>query len=161
MALHVVPLGGPTVSVKLKDNAIAVPALASQVRPALVVPERETRELLAAANRSDVGLGGPFSAGPAGVQVWDGPFNGPSGSHGTAKHLGSVDWSYDTPAKHYVTIYRVMITQAGIEAGETTYSVLTKVLGLAGLDADGSRITLPVPPARDPFRRMAAMSEVG
>jgi hypothetical protein len=161
MALHVVPLGGPTVSVKLKDNAIAVPALASQVRPALVVPERETRELLAAANRNDVSIGGPFSAGPAGVQVWDGPFNGPSGSHGTAKHLGSVDWSYDTPAKHYVTIYRVMITQAGIEAGETTYSVLTKVLGLAGLDADGSRITLPVPPARDPFRRMAAMAEVG
>lgn len=160
MALHVVPLGGPTVSVKLKENAIAVPALASQVRPALVVPERETRELLAAANRHDVGLGGPYSAGPAGVQVWDGPFNGPSGSHGTAKHLGSVDWSYDTPAKHYVTIYRVMITQAGIDAGETTFSVLTRVLGLAGLDADGTRITLPVPPARDPFRRMAAMSEV-
>jgi hypothetical protein len=35
------------------------------------------------------------------------------------------------------------------------------VLGLAGLDADGTRITLPVPPARDPFRRMAAMAEVG
>jgi hypothetical protein len=153
VALHVVPLGGPTVQVKLKDNAIAVPALASHVRPALVVPERETRELLAAANRNDVSIGGPYSAGPAGVQVWDGPFNGPSGTHGSAKHLGSVDWSYDTPAKHYVTIYRVMITQAGVEAGETTYSILTRVLGLAGLDADGTRITLPVPPARDPFRR--------
>ena len=42
MTLHVVALGGPTVQVKLKDNAIAVPALASQVRPALVVAERET-----------------------------------------------------------------------------------------------------------------------
>ena len=91
MALHVVPLGGPTVSVRLKDNAIAVPALASHVRPALVVPERETRELLAAANRNDVGIGGPFSAGPAGVQVWDGPFNGPSGSHGTAST--SAQWT--------------------------------------------------------------------
>ena len=47
--------------------------------------------------------------------MWDGPFNGPNGTHGTAVHLGSVDWSYDTPAKHYVTIYRVMITQAGVE----------------------------------------------
>ena len=158
MALHVVPLGGPTVQVKLKDNAIAVPALASQVRPALVIAERETRELLAAANRSDVGLGGPYSAGPAGVQVWDGPFNGASGTHGTAKHLGSVDWSYDTPAKHYVTIYRVMVTQSGIDAGETTYSILTRVLGLSGLDADGTRISLPMPPARDPFRR-TIMSE--
>ena len=158
MALHVVPLGGPTVQIKLKDNAIAVPALASQVRPALVIAERETRELLAAANRSDVGLGGPYSAGPAGVQVWDGPFNGASGTHGTAKHLGSVDWSYDTPAKHYVTIYRVMVTQSGIDAGETTYSILTRVLGLSGLDADGTRISLPMPPARDPFRR-TMMSE--
>ena len=153
MALHVVPLGGPTVQIKLKDNAIAVPALASQVRPALVIAERETRELLAAANRSDVGIGGPYAAGPAGVQVWDGPFNGTSGTHGTAKHLGSVDWSYDTPAKHYVTIYRVMVTQSGIDAGETTYSILTRVLGLSGLDADGTRISLPMPPARDPFRR--------
>ena len=157
MALHVVPLGGPTVSVKLKDNAIAVPALASQVRPALVVPERETRELLAAANRNDVGIGGPFSAGPAGVQVWDGPFNGPSGSHGTAKHLGSVDWSYDTPTRHYSTIYRVMVTQAGVDAGESPLTVLTAVLALAGLSVDGSRITMPAPPARDPFRRLAAV----
>jgi hypothetical protein len=159
MALHVVALGGPTVQVKLKDNAIAVPALASQVRPALVVAERETRELLAAASRNDVGMGGPFSAGPAGVQVWDGPFNGPSGTHGSAKHLGSVDWSYDTPTKHYVTIYRVMITQAGVDSGETTYSVLSQVLNLAGLDADGTRVSLPMPPARDPFRRQLAMSE--
>ena len=157
MPLHVVPLGGPaSAGLKLREGAVAVPALASHVRPSLVLAERESRELLAAAALHDVGIEGRFSAGPAGIQVWDGPFNGPSGTHGSAVHLGSVDWSYDTPAKHYVTIYRVMITQAGIEAGETTYSVLTKVLGLAGLDADGSRITLPTPPARDPFRRLAA-----
>ena len=157
MTLHVVPLGGPSVvGLRLKDGVIAVPALASHVRPALVLAERETRELLASAGRHDVGTGGPYSAGPAGIQVWDGPFNGPSGTHGTAKHLGSVDWSYDTPAKHYVTIYRVMVTQAGIDAGETTLSILQRVLGLGGLDADGNRITLPVPPARDPFRRMFA-----
>ena len=71
-------------------------------------------------------------------------------------HLGSVDWSYDTPAKHYVTIYRAMVTQAGVDAGETTFSILAGVLALGGLPADGSRITLPTPPARDPFRRLAA-----
>lgn len=157
MPLHVVPLGGPTVhGLKLKENAVAVPALASHVRPALVLAERETRELLASASRNDVGMGGPYSAGPAGIQVWDGPFNGPSGTHGTARHLGSVDWSYDTPAKHYVTIYRVMVTQAGVDAGESTFSILQRVLGLGGLDVDGNRITLPTPPARDPFRRMFA-----
>ncbi len=157
MPLHVVPLGGPSVNgLKLKDGAIAVPALASHVRPSLVLAERESRELLAVAARQDVGLGGSFSAGPAGIQVWDGPFNGPSGTHGTAVHLGSVDWSYDTPAKHYVTIYRVMVTQAGVEAGVTTLSIMTRVLALGGLPADGNRITLPAPPPRDPFRRLAA-----
>ena len=69
-----------------------------------------------------------------------------------ARHLGSVDWSYDTPAKHYVTIYRVMVTQAGVETGETTLSILSGVLALGGLPVDGARITLPAPPPRDPFR---------
>ena len=155
--LHVVPLGGPaSAGLKLKEGAIAVPALASHVRPSLVLAERESRELLAAAALHDVGMEGRYSAGPAGIQVWDGPFNGPSGTHGSAVHLGSVDWSYDTPAKHYVTIYRAMVTQAGVDAGETTFSILAGVLALGGLPADGSRITLPTPPARDPFRRLAA-----
>jgi hypothetical protein len=117
-----------------------------------VVAERASRELLEAAARHDVGIGGRFSAGPAGIQLWDGPWNGPNGSHGSARHLGSVDWSYDTPAKHYVTIYRVMVTQAGVETGETTLSILSGVLALGGLPVDGARITLPAPPPRDPFR---------
>lgn len=159
MTLHVVPLGGPsTQGLKLKDGVVAVPALASHVRPALVLAERETRELLAAAGQHDVGTGGRFAAGPAGIQLWDGPFDGPNGTHGSATHLGSVDWSYDTPSKHYATIYRVMVTQAGVEAGESTYSVLSSVLDLSGLSADANRITLPAPPARDPFRKLAAVS---
>ncbi len=157
MTLHVLPLGTPSVQgLRLKDGVVAVPALASHVRPALVLAERETRELLAAANRNDVGAEGRFSAGPAGIQLWDGPFNGPSGTHGTALHLGSVDWSYDTPTKHYVTIYRVMVTQEGIDAGLSTYTVLATVLALSGLSADGTRVSMPAPPARDPFRRLAA-----
>jgi hypothetical protein len=155
--LHVVPLGGPSsAGLKLKEGAVAVPALASHVRPSLVLAERESRELLAVATREDVGVGGRFSAGPAGIQVWDGPFNGPNGTHGTAVHLGSVDWAYDTPARHYATIYRVMVTQAGVDAGESTLSIMTRVLELGGVPADGNRITLPAPPARDPFRRLAA-----
>jgi hypothetical protein len=153
VALQPVPLGGPTPQLKLKAYTVAVPALASHVRPALVLAERESRELLAMAATQDVGNGGCYAAGPAGIQVWDGPFNGPSGTHGEAKHLGSVDWSYDTPVKHYVTIYRAMVTQAGIDACETTLTILTRVLGLGGLPVDGARISMPQPPARDPFRR--------
>jgi hypothetical protein len=147
--------GQPMPSVALRPGAIAVPALASQVRPALVLPERETRELIAAARTYDVGQGGNFAAGPAGVQVWSGSFDGPGGTRGHALHLGSVDWSYNTPVKHYATIYRAMVTADGVAYGETTASILARVLALTGLSLDGTRLTLAAPPARDPFRRVS------
>jgi hypothetical protein len=140
-------------NVRLKANAVARPALASNVRPALVLAERESRQLIAAAKEHDVSQGGIFCSGPTGIQVWSMAWNGPETSPGDAIHLGSVDWTYDTPVKHYVTIYRAMVTELGVAAGETTLSILTKVLGLTGIPIDGARISMPAPPARDPFRR--------
>lgn len=127
-------------------------AVQSQLRPALVLPEREARRLLAAATRHDVASGGVFSAGPAGVQVWSGAWDGPGGSHGSAEHLGSVDWSYDTPARYYITVYRVLVTSAGAAAGQNTGSILSRIMALGGLTADGSTLSMAVPPVRDPFR---------
>jgi hypothetical protein len=143
----------PAAGLTLRPGAVAVPALSSHVRPALVLPERETRELIAAARADDVGQGGSFAAGPAGVQVWSGAFDGPGGTRGTAMHLGSVDWSYNTPVKHYATIYRAMVTADGVACGETTASILARVLALTGLSMDGTRLSLAAPPTRDPFRR--------
>jgi len=140
-------------SVRLRPNAIARPALSSQVRPAMVLQERDARALLESAERLDVSRGGFLAAGPAGIQVWSGPFDGPGGSHGSAVHLGSVDWSYDTPVRHYATIYRAMVTASGVAAGETTASILGRVMALASLAVEGSRVQMPLPPARDPFRR--------
>ncbi|HVE63757.1 MAG TPA: hypothetical protein VNB94_08160 [Mycobacteriales bacterium] len=128
-------------------------ALASRVRPSLVLDERVARELLREAERLDVSSGGRFSGGPAGVQVWSGPWDAAGGTkHGTSVHLGSVDWTYDTPAKNYATIYRSMVTQAGLDRGETTESVLRAVLALAELSVEGPRIEQPLPPKRDPFK---------
>jgi hypothetical protein len=127
-------------------------AVQSQIRPALVLPEREARHLLAAATREDVSRGGVFSAGPAGIQLWSGEWDGPGGSHGSAVHLGSVDWSYDTPARHYITVYRVLVTATGAEAGLTTESVLSRIMALGGLTSEGSTLAMAVPPPRDPFR---------
>jgi hypothetical protein len=127
-------------------------AVQSQIRPALVLPEREARHLLTAASREDVSRGGVFSAGPAGIQLWSGEWDGPGGSHGTARHLGSVDWSYDTPARHYITVYRVLVTAAGAQVGLTTESVLGRVMALGGLSSEGSTLAMAVPPPRDPFR---------
>lgn len=143
----------PALGLQLKPEAVAVPALTSQVRPALVLPELQARALLDAAARLDISAGGCFSAGLAGIQVWSGPFDGPGGSRGSAIHLGSIDWTYDTPARHWAMIYRAMVTQDGIECGESTTSVLARVLALTGLSIEGDRVQLATPPVRDPFRR--------
>ena len=130
----------------------STPSIATQVRPAIVLPDREARALLAAAARDDISSGGCFSAGPAGIQVWSGPWNGLLGRHGDARHLGSVDWSYDTPTRHYITVYRVLVTGEGHAAGETPQSLLDRVLALAGVQAPSDALTMPLPPQRDPFR---------
>jgi hypothetical protein len=136
-------------------------AVQSQIRPALVLPEREARHLLAAATREDVSRGGVFSAGPAGIQLWSGQWDGPGGSHGSAVHLGSVDWSYDTPARHYITVYRVLVTAAGAELGLNTESVLARVMALGGLTSEGATLSMAVPPPRDPFRSTELKARAG
>ena len=154
MSVTALPLiGRPATAVRLVDTAVAVPALLSQIQPALVLPEDDARRLIEAADRQGVRAGGCFLAGPLGIQVWTGPFDGPDGTHGSAVHLGTVDWSYDTPVKHYATIYRAMVTASGVAASETTASILARVLTLGGISGSDERVTLPVPPPRDPFRR--------
>lgn len=130
----------------------AAAAVASQVRPSIVLPDREARALLVGAEHQDVSKGGCFSAGPAGVQVWSGPWTGLLGSKGDATHLGSVDWSYDSPTRHYITIYRVLVTAKGTTAGQTAEGLLARVLALAGVVAPANAVSLAVPPPRDPFR---------
>jgi len=134
-------------------------AVARQVRPAVVLPDREARALLAAAEREDVAHGGCFSAGPAGVQVWSGPWNGRLGSRGSSEHLGSVDWSYDTPSRHWITIYRVLVTAKGEAAGATPEAVLQRVLALADVRTPVDGLRLLDPPARDPFWNDPARQE--
>jgi len=84
------PTGAPAVKV-------------NRVRPALVFPQEEAGRLLKAAKAQDVRAGGVFSAGPAGVQVWSEPWDDEGGSMGTSVHLGSVDWTYNTPTQFYIT----------------------------------------------------------
>ena len=130
-------------------------AVAEQVRPALVLREQQSRALLTAAAREDVTRGGCLSAGPSGVQVWSRPFDGPEGTPGRSELLGSVDWTYDTPVRHHVTVYRVVVTVAGRALGMTAAELLRRLLLVGGIDGGvhgTAPAALPVPPPRDPFR---------
>ena len=125
---------------------------ANRVRPALVFPQEEAGRLLKAAKAHDVRAGGVFSAGPAGVQVWSEPWNGEDGTTGTSVHLGSVDWTYNTPTQFYITIYRCMATQEGHTRGLEAADILKQVLDLVGLPIEGVRANLQDAPVVDPFR---------
>jgi hypothetical protein len=146
------PLGFEGSGLRLVAEAVVVPALASQLYPALVLPEREARDLLAAVAQADARRGGRFTSGPAGTQVWSGPFDGTDGGHGNAVQIGTVDWSQDTPARHYLTLLRSAVTAAGVAVGESPASVLHHVLALTGTSVEPERLRTPSAPARDPFR---------
>jgi hypothetical protein len=138
----------------MPDRTAAPVSHTVRIRPALIFTEEQATKLLRAAERSDVAQGGVFSAAPAGVQVWSEPWNGEAGALGTSVHLGSVDWTYNSPARYYITIYRVMVTEQARERGLEAADVLKQVLDLVGLPIDGVRANLQPPPEADPWRTM-------
>ena len=156
MTLHPVPLGGPSLTgIKLKAYAVAVPALSSHIRPALVLAERESRTHAGRRARPGREPRRPVQS-PSPRASRSGTVRGrtrtiPAPRSTWVRSTGR----YDTPVRHYVTIYRAMVTQAGLEAGESTLTVLQSVMALTGIDVDDNRITIPSAPARDPFRRTA------
>ena len=135
----------------IPEGVAGIPPIASEVAYQDIVSRVDQIQAevqagnFAAAKAEDVSLGGCYSPGPAGVQVWDGPWNGEGGRVGTAAHLGSVDWSWDSPAEGFVTIYRVLLTVNGSRAGLTTHSLLDLVLNLTGLRPLKAVMPLPRP----------------
>jgi hypothetical protein len=117
-----------------------------------VFPEDQANQLLREAEEQDVTAGGTFSAGPAGVQVWSEPWNGEGGTRGSSVHLGSVDWTYNTPTRFCITVYRCMVTQEGRNRGLEAADVLKQILDLVGPPIDGVRANLHEPLVTDPFR---------
>ncbi len=51
-------------ALEIVPDAVVVPALASHVRPGLVLAEHEARAILAGAQQRDVGNGGCLAVGP-------------------------------------------------------------------------------------------------
>jgi len=141
----------------LVAGAVAVPALSSYLSPGLVLPEQETRDVMAAAGPRAVEAGGVLAATASGVQVWSNHEPQPDGTPGPQVHLGSVDWNFDTPGHGYATIFRVIVTAEGAAAGATTASVLHPVLSAAKVSIDASRLGPARPPIRDPFRANRAI----
>ena len=50
-------------------------------------------------------------------QRYDAPWDGVGGTRGEAQLLGSIAVMYDSPHRHEITIYKVTVTERGLDQG--------------------------------------------
>jgi hypothetical protein len=123
------------------------------IRPAAILDERAASRVLDELKRLDVSNGGVWNATSSLWQRYDLEWDGPGGTRGRARLLGSVAVMYDAPNRHQITIYKVTITPYGLESGWAVETLTDDALTWAGLTLDTCpRAELGDPPVRDPFR---------
>jgi hypothetical protein len=123
------------------------------IRPAAVLDERAAMRVLGELKRLDVAEGGVWNATSSLWQRYDMPWDGPGGTRGVARLLGSIAVMYDAPNRHQITIYKVTVTPYGLDSGWAVESLTDDALTWAGLSlVTCPRAELTDPPRRDPFK---------
>ena len=123
------------------------------IRPAAVLDERAALRVLSELKRLDVGTGGVWNATSSLWQRYDMPWDGPGGTRGNARLIGSIAVMYDSPNRHQITIYKVTVTPFGLDSGWAVETLTDDALTWVGLSlATCPRAELTDPPVRDPFR---------
>jgi hypothetical protein len=126
------------------------------IRPAAVLTDEVAHQLLLALEQQDVARGGVWNVSVGVWQRYDGPWNGPGGTMGDAQLVGTIATVYAAPTKFEITIYRVTVTNVGIEQGWTVESLCDDALRPVGLTlASCPRAEMLNAPAPDPFRLTA------
>lgn len=121
------------------------------IRPAAVLPETATREVLMQLALNDVRVGGLWQADPSVWRRYDRPWDGEDGGPGSAVLLGTMQVAYGLPTRYEITVFRVTVSQLGDRAGWTVESLCDEALGYGGLTlATCPRASLAAPPR--PFR---------
>jgi hypothetical protein len=127
------------------------------IRPSAVLPAAAAAQVVRALEQRDVSRGGVWNATVTLWQRFDRAWNGPAGLRGTAKLLGSIAVMYDSPTRNQITIYKVTVTEDGIEAGYTVEKMCDEALSYCGYTlASCPRADLVAPPPPDPFKRGVA-----
>jgi len=125
------------------------------IRPSAIVPEDAAAKIVAALSADDVSRGGVWNASVSVWQLYDRPWVGVAGMRGDSQLIGSIAVVYDSPARHQITIYKVNLTDYGLDLGWTVEKLCDEALGAAGLTlASCPRAQLAPPPPPDPFRRV-------
>lgn len=121
------------------------------IRPAAILPEKATREVLMQLALRDVRVGGLWQADPAVWRRFDRPWDGVDGGPGSAGLLGTIQVAYGVPTRYEITIYRATVSALGDTLGCTVTSICDEALNYGGLSlASCPRASLSAPPK--PFR---------
>jgi hypothetical protein len=121
------------------------------IRPAAILPENATREVLMQLALNDVRVGGLWQADPAVWRRFDRPWDGEDGGPGSAGLLGTIQVAYGVPTRYEITIFRVTVSQLGDESGWSVSSLCDEAIGYGGLTLETCpRAELAAPPR--PFR---------
>jgi hypothetical protein len=122
------------------------------IRPSAVLADRDARRVLEELEARDVSKGGVWSATSGLWQRYDKAWDGPAGLRGSAQLLGTIGAVYGTPSKYDITIYRVTVTDAGMELGWSVEALCDDALQYADLTLASCPRTTLTSPAPDPFR---------
>ena len=126
------------------------------IRPAAILHETHAREVLRELEGQDVGAGGVWNASIGLWQRYDHPWDGPGGTMGTSRLVGTIATVYGSPTKFEITIYRATVSVYGLQSGWTVESLCDDALRAAGLSlASCPRADLLAAPAADPFQPTA------
>src|SRR5580698_4133631 len=117
------------------------------LRPAAVLGRDEAQRIVAGLSLNEVAIGGEWIINPGLWQRFDRPWNGPGGSRGTSKAVGTIGCEHGSPTRYDITLYRVTITEHGLGDGWTVESLCNDALQHAGLTLDScARAKLTAPP---------------
>ena len=123
------------------------------IRPAAVLPEEAAMKILAALRAADVSRGGVWNASSSLWQRYDRPWDVLTGLRGDAELIGTICVTYDMPSRYYITVYRVTVTEVGLDQGWSVAKLCDDAFGFGGLTLDSCpRADLVSPVRVDPFK---------
>jgi len=121
------------------------------IRPAAILPEEAARGVLMELALRDVRVGGHWWSEPSMWKLYDRPWDGPHGTAGSSRLIGTIQVAYGVPTRYEITIFRATITVPGTELSWTVEALCNEALGFGDLSlATCPRADLKPPPR--PFR---------
>lgn len=128
-----------------------MPGTTEVIRPSAVLAAKLAAEILRELEARDVSKGGVWSASAGLWQRYDKPWDGPGGTRGGAVLVGTIGAVYGTPSKYDITIYRVTVTEQGLQAGWTVQKLSDDALQHVGLTLATCPRTQMTGAPKDPF----------